>query len=425
MISSIVFNWVDIYFLKDCGWGKVETKVRCFKGHAQWLCYLYLLYFTFVIAPLCLASGVQNNMALPAIPEVRNLSDKEIDFHISQGEKLAEYYSSSDFLEPIINADKIRIQQQKEFNQKLIYDLKIPANLSTINFGVYNADIMNFSVLSAYWGIEFVIFHMLHKLFAQMYTSHIIDNKDQIIKLLKQVEPSQNISQDKDLTKNLSELLTKPNMWGSVSPINKKIVFINLIYALITNIFKRIENHFLLNDFPQSLTTKETGGPIPVSTLIPMQKMKGMRASNLSTHTLLTFTNNIFKKMGLIPTWAERFDVEICKEVLIILFFTIWYEKKIIRNLWLSYCFKHVDTLKNLVENLNTTEKANPLLEVFLKETHISFKTWALSKTVQTGFWNVIFNIFIAIPAWYRVGKFAFQTYKMINYKKIEGPNHD
>ena len=208
--------------------------------------------------------------------------------------------------------------------------------------------------------------------------------------------------------------MTKPTLWGCISPINKKVVLLFFSYALSTNTLRRTENRFLLNDFNTYPQTKNSDTPTPISSLMPTQWAKAGHTSYFSTHSLTTLINSVFKKIGLLPTWSERFGVEIIKEILVLVFFTMWYEKKIIRKSWISYSMKHPDELKNLLKNFNPKEKTNHLLEAFLKNTQISFKTWVLCKTIQTGLWNTVVNLIISIPAWYKVGKFFHQTYRNI-----------
>jgi len=319
-------------------------------------------------------------------------SDEFIAECIHKGEEYAARYTTPDFLEPYLDPDGYRDRKQKEFNNKPLFDIALPGELGTLL--VRRGDALCAVQLGLGWGLEWWLYNVI--------TAHAT-------------------------TRVLTTLLHQdatviPQRWVLVpTALNKKLFQALFMYAVVSVLLERLKDRLLVT---QMMTDKVK----LVEPFVPPAVMRGMLFA-LSPQSWMKMINKVFKKVGWFPEWSEHLGVEIAKEFVVTVVWLWHYEQKIVARKLNEVLQNKESVIGTSVQMVKTLGKQATLpeqdkqklreiqtaLETYVRQNvALPFDQWLLNKAAYTNVYNGIANVVITLPAWVKMGKGAYQTYKAI-----------
>lgn len=362
----------------------------------QLLVYIFFLSSLFSLATPSYAQVATNGRHAEVSEEIIDhvVSDDFINEQIEKAQLYATQYTDPEFIDAIINADKLIEQKQRDFNNTLFYDASLECGSLYVPMGIYNADIQNVAHLGATWTIEW----WLHQSMTNLITHAHLENL---------------ISQ------------------GKTSPWNSKIITILFMYALANVAGQRTISHYLLHEAPPTPLT-----PQPISSLLP-SATKIPLPINFSPQAWTMMVNGFFKQLGWLPPWTEHFAWELTKEFLTLVMWAWWHEHNVIRPALQQRIHNNQETFDTALATLRQLQQKETLtqeekyaaaeiykaLHIFVFDSiHKPFTHWLLHKTTQLSFWHTVTNVLVATPAWYRAGTWVYQMYNNIDNNNFMDP---
>jgi hypothetical protein len=299
---------------------------------------------------------------------------------------LAHYYTNPTTIDNLIHPEKVQQEQQRAFNQQLLYEFAIPINIFSIPVGIYNRDILAAGHIGITWAVEWWFYSAITHTMTELCYQQILSDKDTI----------------------------------SPSQVFKKIMGIAVLYAFANTTEDAIKSHFLLNEkmtIPQSQ-------PISISAFLPT-KYTGFLLDHLTPQSWILSFNDLFKQIGWLPEWTESYQWKITKECFAVSMWLWWYYNNIATPTILEFKTKN----KKLIDQLTAythmqaktkhdeilIQKSHTSIKSLIQKTmHITFSQWTMMKTIRMSFWHSVATIASASSAWIRLGQWIYNTYTMI-----------
>lgn len=324
-------------------------------------------------------------------------SDQTIAGYLAIANQLAEKYSRPEFLDPILQPEKFQAQEQQRINNQLIASVSAQWIHESLNFGLYYGDLLRGGSLAASWALEWWLHKKISGLLSKLFAVQIVAQSQSVMTALE---------------KNSSQ----PNAF--IQPTIKSIIQSTLpfiaAYIIANNLLIAAQEHYL----PAS--TQLPSEPKALSHLIPRNIMSVISAYG-SPQTWTKTLNQMLKKLGLLPEWTEYQSSIIIKDTLLLLIWTAYFARMIIAPMIHTYTSKKRDQLTTLLSNVtdskNQQEKdlgQQKLVAFMHQATELNLSTWLIFKTVQLSTLQTAAHLLMATPAWYRLGKFTYQTYKRV-----------
>ena len=366
--------------------------------------YFFIILCASTAAPMEPVEPVHNhNLAPEQIEQMlapyndllaRVQSDEFIRHQLEAGEHYAAQYTDPEFLDNVLDPDKVRQQQQRMFNQTLLY-APLPDARHVSPIGVYHSDLMKISSLGIDWGLEWWFYKTFNQILAEAYVQQLIA-----------AEPN-------------------PSLIKSIMPtMNKKIAGVLTAYAMATITMERTKAYLLLHEQDQLQ-------PVPLASMIPQAAF----LQGASPHSWVSFINACFKKIGLMPAWTDHYACALAQQCTALLLWLRWREYRTIMPGLKERTQAYHEQLAPVIARLQELTK-NPVLNVeekqeraMLMQTMRSFvedsiqkpfMPWLVEKTIHLSVWHSITNIVIATPAWIRAGTWFYRTMQAVTAKPKE-----
>lgn len=347
--------------------------------------------------------------------------DIQIDLVLDSALKVAEKYSSNEYIDHLVNADHYKRIAQQEINESLF--ARIPL-LPNFEVGIYAKDFMKSGFLAAEWLLEWTIYKWCCWYAARTMFDHITIRIDDYLSL---------IQDNKTDSALLSEKIQELGPYKGTSQYfqflaDKNIIFFVINIVIISQLTRKSKHSLLLVQEPslaELFKVKQSKSDKPISAFtfierhpilsLPLDPMRG---------GITTVINMMFKACGLLPNWVDRWHVALGTDASFLLFFLTRMHATHFASCWKSWTTKSSDilhvlltTYKKVLSNPKATiqerEEVSRVLKRYIVQAHtISFLQWMSYKVFWYGMWQTAVNCTLALPAWIKLGSGAYQLWK-------------
>lgn len=386
--------------------------------------HLHLLLFTLLSCWFTGNAEIKTDHVLAKYQHaVAQAAPANLTARIDNGNKLAEKYSTKEFLEPILEPEKVHAEQQKLFNETILYSANLPIGDIRVPLALANADVARFGMLGCAWTIEWWLYSVATKSFVQTHAAHCASKADEILATISTIK--QNPSPE--AAEQLSNLLTMPTSSLGFPRLTSKMLGTLVVYLMLNTAMQHVHNYIQLPepasvDYIALACGQKLEQPITISSLIPWPLMHVITLYG-SPQSLTSTINSWFKQFGLLPSWHDHIALQMAKEFCVLMLWLRW-ETKSIQQRWHSYVLEHKQDIEKLMLTIKSAQTqsekeaittAQEQLQNFIQTSmQLSFTSWISLKILHVSFWQSMANIIIATPAWYKIGSWLYQTYNAV-----------
>lgn len=347
--------------------------------------------------------------------------DNQVDLILDSALKVAEKYSSDEYIDHLVNADHYKRIAQQEINEYLFARLPVSPNFEV---GIYAKDFMKSSFLAAEWLLEWTIYKWCCWYAARTMFDHITIHIDEYLSL---------IQDNKTDSALLSEKIQEFGPYKGTSQYfqfltDKNIIFFVVNIMIISQLTRNSKHSLLLVQEPSlaelfKVKQSKSNGPISAFTFIerhpifslPLDPMRG---------GVTTVINMMFKSCGLLPNWVDRWYVMLGADISFLLFFLTRMHVTHFASCWKSWITKSFDVLhallttyKKVSSNPRATvqerEEVSRVIKRYIAQGYnISFLQWMSYKVFWHSIWQTSVNCTLALPGWIKLGTGAYHLWK-------------
>lgn len=395
---------------------------NCFRLY--FLLCVHLLFVGF----LCCQKATQSTNSAKYYEQIQK-TEESLDSSIAKAEKLEQKYASDEFINKFVNAEKIRIEKQEQFNNKILFGVNLPINESGVQVNVYNRDLMLLGVAAGQWGIEFVLF----KLLAGILRGAVLDLSLQqpviLSKLLKDLDRAIQEKNEEQIKHNAREL--EKFVGSSLRKCWPKYLCANVVFSLAANIIHQTQDYYLLNSmFKQNLIDfafmmflhKTSSVPIDdsLTSFLSDKSIAGLPFDLVQT-TVLDMLTSFLCQYGLIPDWVTGNKFDLVRRITFTGIFIWWAQRNIYKPIILNYLVSvRKDLILELdkinVGDLDVQKQAEQNLKNILNNLpQCSFALWETNMRKNFAQWQTILNLVLLTPAVFKIGRWIYDLNKQAN----------
>lgn len=301
-----------------------------------------------------------------------------------QAEHYANKYTTDEFLDHVIYAEKYRKEAQAQINRGSFLSLPAFDGLLT------NKDIMLGGVISIDWLVEWYFYHFFFKVFIDQVS-------DGLIKL-----PAGTIPNDKIYEQLFTDVSQK---------LYTKYLAVLMLYSLTVCLSDRVSRHFCLS-------------PDGSESVVQLAQVLCSLPLPFFQQTLVHKLTYFLQEYNIIGDWIDSKILEISRQLLLI---TLWV-RYISRHELLNHWQDWVKDKKNLVDELFKKETRDIQAIMFFVQqgTSMSFTDWLVQKQIYCAKCNTIIQGVLLIPAIYTIGSWVYNFINLVrNPENPVGDNYE
>lgn len=379
-----------------------------------------------VFTTLILWCGVVAEQQPPSEIFYRFTDDKQLALILESALKVAEKYSSDEYIDRLINADHCKRIARQEWNEHLFTRFPLSPNCEV---GIYTKDFLKGGFLATEWLIEWLVYKWCCWYATRVMFDHITAHSQDYLDMIYELD--EGILHTAQLNKKIQELgphATMLQTWQLC--VDKKFIFFiitmiigaQLISASKKSLFLVQESSFTdIFKVPQGNACK----PVSAFTFVERHPILSLPL-NPGRGGVTTMINMLFKSCGLLPGWVDQWYITVGTEVSFIVLFLLRMHSKQLSDGWIAWVSKSTDVLRTLllahqkvVSNpqalAHEREEVKRMLMRYVVQGHtVSFLDWMKYKIFCYGMWQVGVNCVLALPAWIELCKGAYQLWKAI-----------
>lgn len=364
-------------------------------------------------------------------PEILNrfIDDKQLEKILEPAMLAAEKYCSDEYIDQLINKEHYQRMLQENFNDQLLVRLPL---IPHIELGIYAKDLMKGGLLAGDWIIEWLLYKWFHSYVVELMLNHVVQHCDDYLDLL------QSVSDGKIAADQLAGKMQEVGPYSAQSTIRKalplfdtKLISMAMMAVVVSQSMLWSKKSLFLVEEP-NLTAffkmPEASGNKPMSLFsfverhpvlsMPLYPMRG---------GIMNSVNIVFKSWGLLPGWSDAWYVTLGTQIsFMLLFINRTYTTKFSTG-WIKWSTQSTDIFRTLLgayqkslsdETMSDQARAHikDMLKRYIAQGHaLSFIEWMSLKVFWYGIWQTAVNCTLALPAWIKIGKSAYQLYKTVN----------
>lgn len=333
---------------------------------------------------------------------VNRFTGKNLDAIVEK----ADFYSSDDFLYPIIHAEEIRNEQMRLFRDKLLYTLPLNELLEELpQLGLYTKDVLKALILGLSLLYQKSLLHSYHEYFTHTITKHLITNRELILTQLKDPSdahtdiyiPKTLVSWDQHL-----KIITRSHCF-----------FKHSCETLINRITSWIQNHYLLNEKSQEVKGDK---PIPLFSFVQATSLVEIPLGiplATGSNALIAF----LKRYNILPSTCDNIAMLFGRDTLISIIFLHQFTQQIIAEKLPPFLYQSHNQIDALLSDYDQKpqEVESALKKLIQNNMAIPLKLWLKEKYSTQAFWNGCYHAVFLLPILYKTLNAGYTMYKEIN----------
>jgi hypothetical protein len=354
--------------------------------------------------------------------------DKQLELFIEHAEATAEQYCSSEYIDRLVHADFYRQANRDAYNNQILARLPL---LPSGEIGLYVKDCINGGFLASSWFFEWILYKWCCWYATQIVFNHISSNLADYLNLFRQHDEGLILSSQlgekigklgSDTTiQRMHQLFANKNC---IAFITSMVVASQFMKAGKHSLLPNREQHFLS---PLDPVPSKTGLPISVFSFIERHPVISLPLTP-TQDGISKLINKAFKSFGLIPEWTDHWSIAIGTELSFLFIFLARMYQKHFFDGWKSRVSRSSDVFYALLKSYqkicsgnqataHEREEIAKLLKRYITQGHtVSFLEWMKYKIVCYGIWQTAVNCCIALPAWIKLGKGAYEVWQSAHH---------
>ena len=341
-------------------------------------------------------------------------------------DKSCEKFASHEFIDKILNREKNRIEQQEQFNSKVLVGVNLPISENGIQINVCNRDWMLLLAVSSQWIVDFIFFKMLCNSMQASLRDICLQQSKELLELLRKLDAVIEQNSDEKIGKSALEI---ENIVGKVLRVSRIKYFQAIVaFAVSANVIYRTQNYYRLNsmfkqnlmDFALANIVCNKSKATMDNSLMEFLKDKTLAGLDfdLVQTTVLDMATSFLCEHEILPAWVMGNKFDLVRRIAFASVFVWWANKNICKPILFSYLVSNRKNLISVLEKLssNNLEKQKvsekDLEHILQSMPQCSFMFWESNKRKHFAQWQVISNLVLLTPVFIRLGFWVYNMSK-------------
>lgn len=364
-------------------------------------------------------------------PEIldRFIDDKQLEKILEPAMLAAEKYCSDEYIDQLVNKEHYQRMWQENFNNQLLARLPLVHN---IELGIYAKDLMKGGFLAGDWMIEWLLYTWCHSYIVNLMFDHVVLHCDDYLNLLQSVSDGKfPADQLAGKMHEIGPFSVQSTIKQALPLLDKQLIGMAMMAVVVSQSMLWSKKSLFLVDEPDLsafFKVPEVHGNKPISLFSFVEKnpllsmpLYPMRGGVMNT------VNMVFRSWGLLPEWSDAWYVSLGTQIsFMLLFINRTYTTKFSTS-WIKWSTQSTDIFRTLLdayqkslsdETISDQARVHikDMLKRYIAQGHtLSFIEWMSLKIFWYGIWQTAVNCTLALPAWIKIGKSAYQLYKTVN----------
>lgn len=341
-------------------------------------------------------------------------------------DELSEKYSASEFTDKILNKEKNRIEQQEQFNRKVLVGVNLPINENGIQINICNRDWMLLLAVSSQWIVDFIFFKMLCNSMQTSLRDICLQAPKEFLEILKSFDVSIAQKNGEETEKYALEI---EDIVGKVVHTSRLKYFQAIaVFAASTNVIYRVQNYYCLNSmFKQNLMDFMVANVVynknnttidhSLTEFLKGKSLAGLDFDLVQT-TVLDIATSFLCEYEIIPGWVRGNKFDLARRIAFSSVFVWWANKNIYKPILFSYLVSNRKNLISVLEKLSSNDlekqkiSEKDIEHVLESMQQCSFAFWESNKRKHFAQWQVLLNMALLTPAIFKLGVWVYNMSK-------------